>query len=118
MGLEIKLEEMTLGNLAEGALEKRFQDCMAEIAAIFAQANVYQTDGGRVLAKVKMVAEFRRDDEGDVEVWIGADVVSPKRKMVSRGGTHYREGRWLVSKEHRQDPLPMFPRAADPKGGE
>lgn len=120
MGLEIKLEEMNLGNLAEGSLERRFQDCMVEIAQIFSQSGVYATDAGRVVAKVKMVAEFRRDDDGDVEVWIGADVVGPKRKMVSRGGTHYRNGKWLVSEEHKQDPLPMFPRAAGDtsKGGE
>lgn len=109
MGIEVTLESMTLANVAEGALEERFQEELLRIAQALANSSAYRTSGGRVSADITLAVHLSVDpQEGDVRVAISGEAKLPKRKAVSRGGVSFRDGKFRVYNEHKQQPLPLL----------
>ncbi len=75
-----------LSNLCEGALERQFQDALAELSAILENAEDFERSKDEVLrCGVHLEIELERQgDDAAVSVSVRARIKRPKRKRVSR----------------------------------
>ena len=108
-----RLENCTLANLAEGALEAQFQEALQRLGEdIISDLNLWECDAqGAVSAKIKMEASFSIAS-GDgaapaIIVAVRAELAGPKRKMAARS-LHWqkRDNQFVVwANEPQQAPL-------------
>lgn len=113
--MDAKLFEVTLSNVAEGALETQFQERLQELGALIAEGlqNFESDKDGIVVAGIPMEARFSISPQGGIMVSVRAELKPPKRKVVTRS-IHHRKAKneWFVWDEPKQEPL-KFPRAVE-----
>jgi hypothetical protein len=111
--MEAQLDTLTLANLADGALEAQFQECLQRLGAdIIAELGQYECGkDGDVTASIKMTAKFAiLPGDGaapSIMVAVRADLDSPKRKLIARS-VHWqkRSNEFVVwANEPQQEPL-------------
>lgn len=122
--MDLKLDGLTLANVAEGKLEESFQECLAEAMEVIGSAEAYVAGKGD-LVKSKIICEIeishRIADDGTAGTTIldaSCQIKRPKRR--GRGQALWtRSGAFLVEEhEARQDHLfkptqPLSIRGAD-----
>lgn len=115
--MEIKLEGLTLANVSEGALEERFQDLLADVAEVNANAIEYvgNTNGERT-SKIVLEVEVRykpslAGDPATTLIISGAELKRPK-KMKTAQAAYSRDGVLLV-----EEMAPEQVEAFDPAEG-
>jgi hypothetical protein len=117
--MEATLEKLTLGNIAEGELERQFQERLAEIAGLFGSHVEYVCDNrGHVRAVIKAEIQVEIDPDLQLSASVRTELVRPKRKLVNRVIYHRKSEGFLVwADEPQQLPLPG-PRALPIRGAE
>lgn len=108
----MKLDEVQLTNVADGALEREFQTLLCEVNQIIANGDEYQTTKE---GELKMKVELSIDliwMNGSMTVVTAANLKRPKRIAAARG--LYRRGNaWFVWDEGAQMGLAMPTRTAE-----
>ena len=84
--MDMKLEEATLANIADGHLEEQFQARLQEATGIFADMRPYVVNAdGQLTVTIKMEAAFVVSLESQtMRVAVRAELVRPKRKSIVR----------------------------------
>lgn len=102
----MKLDEVQLTNIADGALEREFQTALCEVNQIIATGDEYQTTkDGELKMKLAMEVEFVWMN-GTMTAVVSANLKRPKRLAAARG--LYRRGTgWFVWGEGEQMGLTM-----------
>ena len=104
MGIEF--EGVTLENIAEGELEREFQDVLPEVVAAFCEPEQFEHTNGIMTCKVPLELTFTRHAEtGTVHVGVRAGFKPPKRREIVRAA-FVRDGVILVE-QAQQEELPM-----------
>ncbi len=120
MGIEF--EGVTLTNVAEGELEREFQEVLPEVLGAFAEPEMYEHTSGVMICKVPLEITFTRQAEtGVVIVGVRAAFKPPKRREIVRAA-FMRDGVMLVEHAQQQE-LPLETNvtaigAANENGGE
>ena len=80
-----EFEPVTLSNVAEGELERQFQECLIQVMAALEEAYEYEPTGHMIKAKIPMVVEFSKSLEtGVMLIGVRASYTPPKRKAALR----------------------------------
>lgn len=115
---DFKFEEMTLLNAGQGALQERFQECLAEVIAIFDEAHVYEQSKGRIKATITATVEITYDMDSRTRIIeVGCELKKPRRRTVSEAA-YVRDGVMLVQPEVEQQKLFPMPLPGTAKMGE
>ena len=94
----IEFEGLTLSNVAEGELEKEFQEVLPNVVAAFAEPELYEHTAGVMICKTPLELVYMRHAEtGTVHVSVRAAFKPPKRREIVRAAW-VREGAVLVEK--------------------
>lgn len=103
--MDLKMEEVSLVNVAGGTLEQHFQELLQEAATIFADAESYESMKGNVPVKLSFELDLvYNESSGSVAVFARGGLKKPKRKLAVRG--LYRSGdKFFVYDEPQQAPL-------------
>ena len=109
MGIELKLENLSLANLCEGLAEEMFQEGLAEVLRVRQAPSAFVQTQGMLVGSVALKIELRMepDANGAVTAYVQATPKLPARKAVSRGGITMRNGKPMAYVEHKQDALPF-----------
>lgn len=114
MGMEMKLEGLTLANVGDGELEERFQEEMRKVGGYAEQLHTYRTSkDGRLVVSVSLDVEFVFG-EGSTLVLCDAHAKEPRRKQ-SVGSVHVNRGRFYNVVEPVQEDLPILGSISAPK---
>jgi len=99
---EPQFEGMSLSNVGDGALERQFQDALAEIAGdIFSRPDQWEAKKKAVTATVKLEVEVSLDVETMQKFYACTSSLSrPKRKKVL-GAAFIRDGVVLVEPDRQ-----------------
>ncbi len=106
MGLEIKLEELGLANVAGGELDDRFKEALRERLGLFLeQRHLYRTNkDGDLAIKVEMSVEFIFEESGSTLASVDLHVKEPRKKK-NVGSVHVNRGKFFHMVEPVQGPL-------------
>lgn len=105
--MEIKLENATLLNIANGALAEQFDDALAQVASVFAEATSrvdcpYEAPKDVVSVKVPIDVVFEYSMETHtIVVSARLGVKLPKRRL-SMGSVYHKGHEWSVAPEGEQ----------------
>lgn len=104
--MDFEFEGMTLANIAGGRLEELFQELLAEVVQIDADAAQYQaTKEGDVSCAVEITLAFTLNPETGMRTLVATTGMKrPKRKAVGNA-FHIAGGAILVQPKLEQQPL-------------
>lgn len=112
--MDFTVEGLTLGNVAGGKLEERFQEELAKVVEVFADPLPFaQSSDGKVKAKITVALEFAIDAKAAAEMGTEAALKTvnatvgysgPKRKSLAHA-IHVQSGAVVFHPNMRQEPL-------------
>lgn len=110
----IKLEPVTLSNIADGKLEELFQECMTEAANVLSDRERWEVNSdNEIVQEITCTIRLSASSE-HTGVVVSANLKRPKRMSISRSVYSRVEG-WFTGREPQQEPL--F-RKVSPIGGD
>lgn len=109
----IKIDQVTLTNVADGKLEEHFQELLTESSEIFKSFDDYESNKGNVACKLKFELDVVfNESSGAITVYARGGLTRPKRKLAVRGLIQ-RGDKFFVFDEPKQAPL--FERKPNPE---
>jgi len=110
----LRIEGATLSNIADGKLERQFQEQLAKVVDIFSEAEQYEHTSDVLTVSIPMVCEFyRHADTGVLNVAVRAQFKPPKLKRAVRAA-YMRAGTIVVEVTKQED---LFTNVRPLRGG-
>jgi hypothetical protein len=103
--VKIELSELTLGTIASGALEERFQEMLDDLRQVVERPQMYAVTGEAVTSKMTLELYFVHDPQtNSMRVAVRGVFAEPKRRLVTRS-VHRMGKNWYAGSDPQQMPL-------------
>jgi hypothetical protein len=102
----LRIEGASLANIADGELERQFQEQLAKVVEVLNESELYEHTNNVLTVSVPMVCEFARHaDTGALSVAVRADLKLPKRQRAVRSA-FLRAGTIVVEATRQEELFP------------